>query len=261
MDSSSTRSLELILHLQSFEGPLDLLLHMIRQRDVDIFDIPIYQIADEFQHYVDWFQVLDLDRAGEYLLMAAELAHIKSRMLLPREPDKLGEDPRKELVDRLVAYEQVQTAAKYLRDRHHLGHDVFKRGSDPAADLPPPPLPPNQLEIPGLLDLFKKMLKRRLRHSAGHSVRREKISVHQRIAWLYEQFRNNRCLRFSSLLSSIQGRPMIIATFLAILELCRLRRLYLRQIAETDIEMEAIGDLDDINYNNIEMLSINEPTE
>lgn len=233
----------LILHLQSFEGPLDLLLHLIREQDIDIFDIPIHRIAEEFQQYVDWFQVLDLEKAGDYLAMAAEIMNIKSRMLLPRDEEK-EEDPRKDLVDRLVAYQQVQSAAQFLDRQKQLGWDIFKRGIEPGSDVPSLPLKkPVDVEAPDLFGLFQHLLNRRLKLVGTHQVRRGKISVRERMLWLCHQLQQEQKILFTTLLASIQQRAVLITTFLALLELCRLNRIRLTQIEQEDIEIEAIGDL------------------
>ncbi|TNE49903.1 MAG: segregation/condensation protein A [Deltaproteobacteria bacterium] len=250
---------ELILHFNTFEGPIDLLLHMIKERDLDIFDIPIFEIADEFQKYVDWFQVIDLDRAGDYLAMSAELANIKSRMLLPREEDK-EEDPRKELVDRLVAYQQVQSAAKFLERQQQLGWDIFKRGLEPGSDIPSLPLKrPEHVEAPDLMDLFQHLLNRRLKKTGTHQVRRGKVSVRDRIKWLTEVLTHTPQIRFTEMLELMANRPTIIVTFLALLELCRLRRIRLIQLGLQDVEIQAVGDFADLDFDNLTSFDYEKP--
>lgn len=235
----------LILHLKSFEGPMDLLLHLIREQNIDIFDIPIHRVAEEFQQYVDWFQVLDLEKAGDYLAMAAEIMNIKSRMLLPRDEEK-EEDPRKDLVDRLVAYQQVQSAAKFLDQQKQLGWDIFKRGLEPGSDIPSIPLKkPEEVQAPDLLELFQHLLNRRLKHVGTHQVRRGKVSVRERMLWLCQLLQQEPNILFTKIIDMITGRSMLIATFLALLELCRLRRIQLTQLGMEDIEIEAIGNLED----------------
>lgn len=252
---------ELILNLQNFEGPLDLLLHMIRQHDIDIFDIPIHQIADEFQQYVEWFQIIDLDRAGEYLALSAELLYIKSKMLLP-PPEEDAEDPRKDLVDRLVAYQQVQSAAKFLHKQQQLGRDIFKRGLEPASDIPSIPLTrPDEIDAPDLLTVFQNLLKRRLRITGTHQVRRGKVSVRARIKWLCEQLLEVPKQKFSELLDKMDGRPTIIATFLAVLELSRLNRIKLTQVDGIDIEIEAVGSMENLNIQSVSSFSYNNEAE
>lgn len=242
---------ELVIHLNTFEGPIDLLLHMIRERDIDIFDIPIFEIADEFQKYVDWFQVIDLDKAGDYLAMSAELANIKSKMLLPKDEEQ-AEDPRKELVDRLVAYQQVQSAAKFLERQTQLGWDIFKRGLEPGSDIPSIPLKkPEHVDAPDLMDLFQHLLNRRLKKTGTHQVRRGKVSVRDRIKWLTEVLTDTPQIRFTEMLEQMANRQTIIVTFLALLELCRLRRIRLVQLERIDVEIQAVGDFSDLDVDNL----------
>ncbi len=256
-----TPAQELILNLHNFEGPLDLLLHMIREQDIDIFDIPIHQIADEFQQYIEWFKIIDLDKAGEYLAMSAELMFIKSKMLLP-PPEDNTEDPRKDLVDRLVAYQQVQSAAKFLNSQQQLGRDIFKRGLEPASDIPSIPLRrPEDVEAPDLLAVFQQLLRRRLKLTGTHQVRRGKVSVRARIKWLCEQLTEQPKRRFTELLEMMEGRPTIIATFLALLELCRLNRIKLIQIKDIDIEIEATGEMKGIEIENLSSFRYDQETD
>lgn len=250
LQTSTTERLDITLQLDAFEGPLDLLLHLIREQDIDIFDIPVHQIAEEFQAYVEMIQRIDLDRAGDYLAMAAELTQIKSKMLLPRAEEKEEEDPRQELVEKLLEYEQIQKATNYLQDRELLNRDVFRRGVDPCMGLPRAPMKTSPVASDSLVFVFQDMLHRRLqRIGAYHPVKREHVSVRQRIVWLCNRLHDaaQSSLRFSELLESIEDRVTIIATFLALLELGRLRRIRLTQNEErTDLVIEAVGTLEDI---------------
>ncbi|MCK6509510.1 segregation/condensation protein A [Myxococcota bacterium] len=237
------------LHLQtaSFDGPLDVLLHLIRKRDLDIFDLPIHQIAEEFQLYVDAIQRVDLEQAGAYLELAAELAYIKSRMLLPRVQDS-KEDPRTPLVEKVMEYEQVKQLSLQLQDRHLLGRDVFVRGSDLRPELPELP-PETDVTAGELIDIFSALLRRKMLQSPQgpfHQVRRELVSVRQQISWVCHQLRGKNNLRFSQLIEDIWERSTLIVTFLALLELCRLHHIRLAQIEREDILVEALTDLDQI---------------
>lgn len=243
------------LQLDVFEGPLDVLLHLIREKDLDIFDIPVHQIADEFQQYVELAQTLDLERAGDYLSTAAELAYIKSRMLLPAT--KEDEDPRQELVERLLEHEQVQNVTAYLDQRKRLGRDFFTRGADPSKGLPPPPLPKNDAGPEDLHNVFDFLLRRATRaRQATHQVRREGMSVRQRIVWICQQLRLQARMRFTQLLGEHFDRATLIVTFLALLELSRLRRIQLTQLdGDQDLALEAIDDLEEIPLHEVDTFS------
>ncbi len=240
------------LNLDVFEGPLDVLLHLIQEKDIDIFDIPIHQIAEEFQKYVEIARRLDLEKAGEYLSTSAELALIKSKMLLPRSPED-PEDPRMELVERLIEHEQLQRVTAFLRESPHLGHDVFLRGSDPIDGLPDPPPPKADIDPNDLLTLFDSILKRTPpKQKAFHQVKRESISIRQRILWISKKMKEQARVTFTQLLAESWERPVLIATFLALLELSRLRKIRLSQVENNDILLETIGDLDDLPLHEVD---------
>ncbi|MBK06541.1 MAG: segregation/condensation protein A [Deltaproteobacteria bacterium] len=241
------------LQLDVFEGPLDVLIHMIKEKDLDIFDIPIAHIAEEFQKYVDLAQTLELDRAGDYLSIAAELALIKSRMLLPITKED-EEDPRQELVDRLLEHQQMKEVSKYLHDCYHLGRDVFVRGADPTEGLPAPPPPKAEVDTNELQRVFNFLLRRvpRPMIPSSHQVRKETMTVRQRIVWLCEQLREQSNMSLLQLLGETYEKHILIVTFLALLELSRLRRIRLVQISEQDIQLETIDDLEDIPLEEVE---------
>jgi segregation and condensation protein A len=224
--------------LPVFEGPLDLLPHLIRQNEVEITDIPIAQVGAQYLEYLELMRELDLDVAGEYLLMAATLAWIKSRMLLP--PDGQGEDgeevdPRAELVARLLEYQRFKQAAHELSERNLLGRDVFEvRGPGPE------PLPEGERELEvglfELLEAFRRALKRAGPSGAAHEIEVEHITVRERMLFVMQQLEQRDALQFEEiLLEESGGRPsrtLLVATFLAILELTRLEALRLYQGAD-----------------------------
>jgi segregation and condensation protein A len=221
--------------LSLFEGPLDLLLHLIRQNEVEIVDIPIAQIGQQYLAYVEMMDDLNIDVAGEYLLMAATLALIKSRMLLPRELEGEGEgetDPRADLVARLLEYQRYKEAAEALSERRLLGRDVYR------AETPgPEPTPEAEREIEvGLFDLLEAFRAALAAAPAGdrlHAVESEEITVRDRMVFVMSLFENAETVEFSRVFrgGDAQGpsRAMIVATFLAILELARLSALRLFQ--------------------------------
>ena len=221
--------------LPLFEGPLDLLLHLIRQNEVEIVDIPIAKIAEQYLAYIEMMEELNIDVAGEYLLMAATLALIKSRMLLPRELEADGEgevDPRAGLVARLLEYQRYKEAAEALSGRRLLGRDVY-RAESPG----PEPVPQEQREIEvGLFDLLEAFRSALAAAPAGdllHAVETEEVTVRERMIYVMSLFDGAETVEFSEVFrgTGSQGpsRAMIVATFLAILELARLSALRLFQ--------------------------------
>jgi len=221
--------------LPLFEGPLDLLLHLIRLNEVEITDIPIARIGEQYLAYLDLMRELDLDIAGEYLLMAATLAWIKSRMLLPpdgAEEEGEGPDPRAELAARLLEYQRYKEAAGELGERRLLGRDVFS-----ARGLRPEPQPEGEREIEvglfELLEAFRRALKAAGPSGAAHEITTETVTVHERMIVVMKLFELRASLDFDELLVAEEGRPasraVLVATFLAVLELTRLAALRLYQ--------------------------------
>ena len=242
--------------LPLFEGPLDLLLHLIRQNEVEIVDIPIAEIAEQYLAYIEMMEELDIDVAGEYLLMAATLALIKSRMLLPREgegEDDAETDPRADLVTRLLEYQRYKEVAEELSQRRLLGRDVY-RAEGPG----PEPLPDDVREIEvGLFDLleaFRTVLAAAPAGNAAHEVESEEITVRDRMVFVMGLFEARETVEFKEIFraddSASPTRSMVIATFLAILELARLSALRLYQslnamgVPEGEIRLRAVAEAD-----------------
>ena len=212
-----------------FEGPLDLLLHLIQQHELDILDIPVSFITERYLAYLNMMRTLTIDVASEYLVMAATLAHIKSKMLLPSVPagqeDDLAEqeeDPRAELVRRLLEYQKYKAAALDLADRGVLGKDVFARGI--AEPVPEGPAPFAELGVFSLLDAFEKVLKR-ANIKIDHEVVFDRISITDRIVELTERLQERKRVRFEDLFLEGQSpsRFDVVITFLSLLEMCKLR--------------------------------------
>ncbi len=221
--------------LPVFEGPLDLLLHLIRQNEVEIVDIPIAEIAEQYLAYIEMMGELNIDVAGEYLLMAATLALIKSRMLLPRESDGLAEedgDPRSDLIARLLEYQRYKEAAETLSQRRLLGRDVYR-----AEGKGPEPVPDADREIEvGLFDLleaFRVALASARASDTYHAVEAEEIKVRERMLAIMKLFETVDTVEFMRIFASenspAPSRALIVATFLAMLELARLSALRLFQ--------------------------------
>ena len=242
--------------LPLFEGPLDLLLHLIRQNEVEIVDIPIAQIGEQYLAYIEMMEDLNIDVAGEYLLMAATLALIKSRMLLPQESDGQDDeavDPRAELVARLLEYQRYKEAAETLSQRRLLGRDVY-RAHGPGPE--PAPEATREIEV-GLFDLleaFRTVLAAAPGENLEHLVESEEITVRDRMIFVMSLFGDKDTLEFSQIFNlgapAPPGRSLIIATFLGILELARLSALRLFQslnddgVPEGEIRLRAVRDSD-----------------
>jgi len=228
--------------LPLFEGPLDLLLHLIRLNEGEITDIPIARIGEQYLTYLELMREIDLDIAGEYLLMAATLAWIKSRMLLPPdgvEEEGEGPDPRAELAARLLEYQRYKEAAGELGERRLLGRDVF-----PAWGLRPEPPPEGEREIEvglfELLEAFQRVLKAAGPSGAVHEVEKETITVRERMIAVMKLLEPRSSIDFDDVLVAEDGRPVsravVVVTFLAILELTRLAALRLYQsLSETGV--------------------------
>jgi segregation and condensation protein A len=204
--------------LEAFEGPLDLLLYLIKHNNLDILDIPIAEVTRQYMEYVRLMKALRLELAAEYLVMAAWLAELKSRLLLPRPVEVSQEqDPRAELVRRLQEYERYKLAAEALNAWPQLERDVF--AVDVACEcLQPRPLPPVKLEE--LVVTFSQALARAQLFS-HHQVSREPLSVRERMSQILEQLQEDRYIDFTQLLSADEGRLGVVVTFLALLELVK----------------------------------------
>jgi segregation and condensation protein A len=206
--------------LETFEGPLDLLLYLIKKQNLDILDISIAEITRQYQVYIELMQNLKLELAAEYLLMAALLAEIKSRLLLPRMVNHEGEeeDPRAELIRRLKEYEQFKQAAEKLDELPRVGRDIFTVAI-PSDDVKPvKQLPPVHLEE--LLAALQDVLKRaNLR--TPHLIQREMLSVRERMTSILERLQSSQFICFSQLFTYEEGRLGVVVTFIAILELLK----------------------------------------
>jgi segregation and condensation protein A len=224
------------IELPNFEGPLDLLLHLIRKHELDILDLPISFITDKYLEYLSLMGDLNLDIASEYLVMAATLAHIKSKMLLPRPPedqddDEIDElDPRAELIRRLLEYQKYKTVASDLGERAIAGRDVFSGGTPPPTSNEVPPLA--QVSVFKLLDALKKIAER-VNASIALEVDAERMSIQERIGALVDLLRERRRCRFDELFEDVSTSYDLVVTFLALLEMAKMR---LASIYQTDHE-------------------------
>jgi segregation and condensation protein A len=217
------------VQLEIFEGPLDLLLHLIKKNEVSITDIPIAAITEQYLATLELMQSLNLDVAGEFLVMAATLIHIKSRMLLPAgadEPDEdEGIDPRDELVRRLLEYQRYKEAASVLEQREILTRDVFIRGGGSTEEVSPRGF--REISIFELLGALKRVIER-LPKDAFHEVTLEKIT-REKMTLLLDKLHERGSLVFESLFEGVRSRMEIVVTFLAMLELVKVRAIRIVQ--------------------------------
>ncbi len=206
--------------LEAFEGPLDLLLYLIRRQNIDVLDIPIAEITLQYVEYIELMKEMQLDLAGEYLLMAAMLAEIKSRMLLPRPvtEDDEEEDPRAELVRRLQEYERFKKAAEDLSDLPRLERDVFVANVDAPERKVVDDLP--DVTLKELLLAFHGVLRRAEMFTNLH-LQREPLSVRQRMSEILTRVKANTFSSFADLFDPEEGRMGVAVTFVAMLELLR----------------------------------------
>lgn len=212
--------------LQMFEGPLDLLLHLIQKNKVNIYDIPITTITEQYMDYIDLMNEMDLEVTGEFLVVAAQLLYIKSKMLLPKEEKEEEEDPRTELIDRLVEYAKYKGVVEYLDDNQgHANYLFFKE-----AQALPQAQPQLNESVPlsKLLDAFAGVLERNrqkktpIKLAAMETiVKRETVSVRSRIHYLYTIFKGKDRLKFEAIFEEIVTKAEAVSTFLAVLELAR----------------------------------------
>ena len=218
------------VRLPIFEGPLDLLLHLIKRNEVQITDIPIASITDQYLAMLEELPELNLDGAGEYLVMAATLMYIKSRMLLPSpgEDPEVEEDPRAELVQQLVEYQRFREVAVALGERNVLSRDVFAGPGEPMVPGADHETPVRDASLADLLDALRDVL-RRTRPPGAHDVQRERLSMRECVSRILAGFVPSPKREFASLFASDADRAEVIVVFLALLELIRLGVLRARQ--------------------------------
>jgi segregation and condensation protein A len=220
------------IRLATFEGPLDLLLHLIRKHEVDIYDIPIALITQQYLEYLDLMAELNLDVAGEFLVMAATLIHIKSRTLLPR-PDPTQEDPQEDprdaLVRRLLEHQKFKAAAELLHEKEIQRSAQWGRPDQRVAALVgEPPEPEVEVDLFSLMAAFRQVLER-ARHRPQVLLPPEQISIEARIEQLMARLSDTQACGFEELFADVQTRAGMVVTFLALLEMIRLKRVRVYQ--------------------------------
>jgi segregation and condensation protein A len=225
-----------------FEGPLDLLLYLIKKEEVDIYEVNLTSLATQFIQYIDTMRLLDLEIAGEFLVMASTLMYIKSRELLPvdqqvhAEGEEEGEDPRWELIRQLVEYKKFKDAAAQLASLESRQEDVFPRVPSKLEFASEPP-PRSEASLFDLLNAVNTVLQRFGQRPEQRDIFEDKWSVSEKIEFLMRAISEQPALRFSQLFEKVTSRAEVVVTFLALLELIRLK-----QIAA--VQAEAFGEIE-----------------
>lgn len=230
--------MKVTVKLETFEGPLDLLLHLIDKAEVDIYDIPIKDITDQYMEYLDAMTELELEFTSEFLVMAATLLSIKSKMLLPKPPvldldfdDYLMDeeyDPRAELVAKLIEYRKYKAIADHLRDKEVERSLIYTREPEDLTPYVPvvPDNPVKGLHVSDLVQAFRKAMRRMQSRNAVAKIRKDEISVKDRMFQVIGALeQNGGKLLFSKLLDQERTRDSIVVTFLALLELMKVKKI------------------------------------
>jgi segregation and condensation protein A len=216
------------IKLPIFEGPFDLLLHLIKENEINIYDIPILQITDQYLEYIDIMKDLNLDIAGEFLVMAATLTHIKSKMLLPKpEPpyEEEAGDPREELVRKLIEYKSFKDAANFLREKEEVQSELFPNKSFVEEDEEEILV---DLNVFDLLGAFKTILKK-IGGSSSYGVTLDEVSVTEKLNYIMDILSRTSNVQFEDLFKGATTRMELVGTFLALLELIRLKIVVIQQ--------------------------------
>ncbi len=217
-----------------FEGPMDLLIHLIKKNEVDVYDIPVALITEQYLAYMEWIKLLDIDNVGDFLVMASTLAHIKSRMLLPQHGSGDDEeDPRMELVRPLAEYLRIKSAAEVLANRDLLGDTIFTRKAKSKQFIDDEP-DMIQVGLFELIDAFQRVLNRVGR---DHTVEipTDEISVKDRMNDIIAVIEDKGSVTFSELFQATDAKRYVIITFLALLELMKMTLVRAAQSAQSGI--------------------------
>jgi segregation and condensation protein A len=214
-----------------FEGPLDLLLYLIKKEEVDIYDVNLTQLATQFLEYIEMMRLLDLEIAGEFLVMASTLMYIKSRELLPRdqqvqvEGEDEGEDPRWELIRQLVEYKKFKDAAALLHQREIEQENIYPRMPCKPEFEETPAHPKSSASLFDLINAVSSVLKRFGQRDQAREIFEDRWTVSEKIEHIFQLLTERKQMKFSELFSEAANRTEVIVTFLALLELIRLKQL------------------------------------
>lgn len=217
-----------------FEGPMDLLVHLIKKNELDIYDIPVAMVTEQYLQYLEWIKIMNIDFAGDFIVMASTLAQIKSRMLLPAADDEEDDDPRHEIIRPLVEYLQMKSAAEQLSERNILGEATFVRSSDHQEFLDEQDEPYVQVGLFELIDAFQKILAK-IPDDVQLEFTPDKISVKERITQITDILEAQGSVTFDQLFSEKPDKAEVIVTFLAVLEMVKLTLIRIAQHAQTGV--------------------------
>ncbi len=241
----------LSFHIEVFEGPLELLLHLLKKNKVSIYDIPIEKITAQYMEYLETLQAFDMELSSEFLIMASELLYIKSQMLLPRHEEE-EEDPRKNLADRLLAYQQMKAAAVYLKEHEEDGRFLFFKAPDDIGQAPPD-YSDQTFDVERLIAALSDVLIKTQRKEPPPKTSFVGIGGHEQVSSAYcvshikGRLLGRGRVAFRQVFAGLDSRPKIVVSFLIILEMIRLnlvtaeihgREIYLTQIKDGEITNE-----------------------
>ncbi len=250
---------QLSFKLDKFEGPLDLLLILIKKNKVSIYDIPIAEILDQYMEVMQQMEGLDLELSSEFLVMAATLLQIKSKMLLPSDGPEEEEDPRAELVRRLVEYSRVKETLEFLREHENKGNEMFFKLPD-VIERPPAVFDYSVLTIERLFEAYQdsfSKLERKLpppKRSFSGIVGHEKVSVKERVLKIWRGLIDRSRILFKDIFKGAKSRAEAVASFLAVLELIKLNKIKIEGGTGTkdDYMVKRVSDDDNFNFEEIE---------
>lgn len=248
---------QLSFHVEAYDGPLDLLLTLIKKNKVNIYDIPISEILEQYLDVIAQMEELDLEVSSEFLVLAATLLQIKSKMLLPVEDEeKSEEDPREELVRRLIEYKRFKEKAEFLKSRENLGYTRFYKAPE-YIERPVIPFDYSKISAENLLISYKvsfMKLERKLpppKNSFEGIVGHEKVSVKSRVRNIWNRLIRKGKTKFLELFKGVKSRPEAVASFLAVLELIKLKKIMVEGEGE-EIEIKRLSEEDDFSLDAIE---------
>ncbi len=250
---------QLSFKLESFEGPLDLLLTLIKKNKVSIYDIPIAEILDQYLAIMQQMEEMDLELSSEFLVLAATLLQIKSKMLLPAEEDETEEDPRAELVRRLVEYNRIKESMEFFRERENSGYDMFFKLPD-VIERPPAQMDYSELTLLRLLEAYRESfskMERKLpppKRSFTGIVGHEKVSVREKVGKIWRGLLNRGKILFMDIFKGVKTRAEAVASFLAVLELIKMNKIEVEGGAVLDgkFSVKRISDDDSLEFEEIE---------
>jgi len=252
---------QLSFKLEAFEGPLDLLLTLIKKSKIDIYDIPIAEILEQYLEVVSQMEDLDLEQSSEFLVLAATLLQIKSKMLLPKDEDEEEEeDPRAELVRRLIEYRQIKETIEYFRERENEGRKMFFKLPD-AIERPEAPINYSQLTVENLMAAYRNSFSKMERkmpppkRSFSGIVGHEKVSIREKVRGIWTRLVSKGKMVFKDIFKGMKSKPEAVATFLAVLEMIKMNKIAVEQSEDGgfgEYTVTKISNEDSFDFENIE---------